>query len=863
MKHLIKVVLFLTIFLSSFLISNAQGVTPQYIVDAARQVAEADLPSIGEATGWSHNIINDVNNTSLGCVLVEGVPLPNPVDVYRVEMQYGDNNYSVYVTADASMVVLCDERFPGMRAGVVGANNADPNGDTDGDGVLNADDVCPTIAGVAGGDQSGCPAATEGDRDGDGVADGVDFCPDQAGSTESDGCPILTDTDGDGVPNVDDLCPSDAGVIQEDFADGCPLDGTGTSPSIRLSDSICRIVGDNVTLFDNAADNATAIGTYNNAMAESGTGNVIGRSSNVGFFQTTGGWVSSSAVTLTGDCFNIPIVNASVGSATGCFMRPSGTFANVRNGPRTTDTQVTTIYPNESYSVLGTDTSTDWIFFNRGWVSKTVLELSGTCDNLPRLDPQFVGSGSVFFCPPDYNGYLEPRITIGTANARISAGQLPNRLRAEPTANSEQIGEIQPGRTLDAILDGPACNEGYVWWQVNIDGTIGWTVENDINANAYYIEPFDESGNVIEEGVQPTPVVQAPPPSQEVNPTTFQMITSANLASVNTITTLPTESPFIVEWSPINSILAVVSTNGTIDFYGSPTFENINTQIVLPDSLQPTALAFSADDRFLAVGNSNGQVYVVELENGASLGGVFLAQSHTSPVRALTWTHEGYGLASASGFSQEPIDGAEWTLKVWDLNNFSPLTQTNATLSINYAFPYPLTDVAYSMDDQWVSVTGETSVDQQAAIWIYNTTDTELYFSKGLVYMQGFSAVTDTPATSLGDFVYNNGDTAYRITVSTEEDVQLYRESGNLLNEIAFRSQVIEGAEVLMAVTNATPGGYSGEETVTFVNALNVDSPTGSLTVSTTDIAFSPDGRILAVTDVINSRVVLLGVTDS
>ncbi len=863
MKQPLKLILLLTLFVIPLLPVQAQGVTPQYIVDAARQVAEADLPSLGEATGWSHNIINDVTNTSLGCVLVEGVPLPNPVDVYRVEMEYGDNTYSVYVTADASMVVLCDERFPGMTAGVVGANNTDPTDDTDGDGVLNADDVCPSVAGIAGGDRSGCPAITDDDSDGDGVANSIDFCPDQAGASESDGCPILTDTDGDGVPNADDLCPSDAGVIQPDFASGCPLDGTGTSPSIRLENSICRIVGDNVTVFDNAANNAAAIGSYSNAQAETGAGNVVGRSSSAGFFQISSGWVSSSAVTLTGDCFNIPVVNASVGSATGCFMRPSGTFANVRNGPRTSDTQVATIYPNENFAVLGTDTSTDWIFFNRGWVSKTVLELSGSCDNLPRLDPQFVGSGSVFFCPPTFAGYLTPRITIGTANARISAGSTPNRLRAEPTVTSEQIGEIQPGRTLDAILDGPACNEGYVWWQVNIDGNVGWTVESDINANAYYVEPFDESGNVIEEGVQPTPVVQAPPPSQEVNPSTFQMITSANSAAVNTITTIPVESPIEVAWSPVNSTLAVVSTTGAINFYSYPTFEDANAQIVLPDTLQPTAIAFSSDERFLAIGNASGQIYVVELENGASLGGIFLTQTHTSPVRALSWANNSYLLASSSGLSENQGDSGDWTLKVWDLNNFSPLTQPQSELRINYAYPYPLTDVVFSRDDMWIATTGETSIDQQAAIWIYNTNDTELYFSKGLVYMQGFSAVTDSPVAELGDFIYNNGDSAYRITVAMEEDTQLYRESGNLLNEIAFREQVIEGAEVFMAVTNATPGGYSGEETVTFVNALNIDSPTASLTVSTTDIAFSPDGRVLAVTDVANSRVVLLGVTDS
>ncbi len=860
MKYLSKLILVSILLTSGIFASQAQGATPQYIVDAARQVAETDLPSIGGVTGWSHNIINDVTDTSLGCVLVQGVPLPNSIDVYRVELQYGDAKYSVYVSSDATMVVLCDERFPGMKAGVVGATNDSPTDDTDGDGVLNADDECPTIAGVAS--SAGCPTATEGDRDGDGVADSIDFCPDQAGASDSDGCPLLTDTDGDGVPNVDDLCPSNAGVIQPDFAQGCPTDGSGTSPALRPAGSVCRIVGDGVTLFDNAANNANAIGTYNNAQAETGAGNVIGKTTATGWFQVRDGWVASSAITLTGDCYNIPIVNATVGSATGCFLRPEGTFANVRNGPTTNDTQVGTIYPNESYSVLGTDTSTEWIFFNQGWIARTVLELSGDCSSLPILDPQFVGSGTVFFCPPNFTGYLTPRIAIGTENARISAGRTPNRLRTEPTTDAEIIGEIQPGRTLNAILDGPACNEGYVWWQVNIDDTIGWTVESDLNGNAYYIEPVDASGNVIEQAVPPTAVVQAPPPSEDFNPSTFQMITSANSGNVDTITTLPTASPYLVEWSSAQSILAVVSTLGQIDFYSYPTFDIIDSLTSLPQSLQPSAVAFSFDDRFAAIGNASGQIYIIELQDGNFAGGVFLAQTHTSPIRALSWSHDGYQLASASGFSQDASDGAEWTLKVWDMANFSTQSQPNAELKINYAFPYPLTDVAFNADDTWVAVTGETSIDQQAAIWIYKTADTELYFSKGLVYSQGFSAVTDTPDPLLGDFVYNSGDSAYRITVATEEDVQLYRESGRLVNEIVFRDQIINGAEILMAVANATQGGFDGTETVSFVNALNMDSPTASLNISVADMAFSPDGRILAVADVSNSRVVILGVTD-
>lgn len=87
--------------------------------------------------------------------------------------------------------------------------------DTDRDGVADAEDKCPTIAGVAA--LGGCP-----DTDADGVANLSDKCPDVAGLKHLQGCP---DQDGDGIADSEDACPDVAGSSQ--FA-GCPdtdLDG--------------------------------------------------------------------------------------------------------------------------------------------------------------------------------------------------------------------------------------------------------------------------------------------------------------------------------------------------------------------------------------------------------------------------------------------------------------------------------------------------------------------------------------------------------------------------------------------------------------------------------------------------------------
>ena len=81
--------------------------------------------------------------------------------------------------------------------------------DRDNDGIADNDDKCPDAAGTAA--LMGCP-----DRDKDGIADNDDRCPDQAGTTALKGCP---DRDKDGMADPDDACPDQAG---SPALKGCP-----------------------------------------------------------------------------------------------------------------------------------------------------------------------------------------------------------------------------------------------------------------------------------------------------------------------------------------------------------------------------------------------------------------------------------------------------------------------------------------------------------------------------------------------------------------------------------------------------------------------------------------------------------------
>jgi outer membrane protein OmpA-like peptidoglycan-associated protein len=102
--------------------------------------------------------------------------------------------------------------------------------DRDHDGIVDADDACPDMAGERTSDPktNGCPPPPP-DRDHDAIADVDDACPDVAGERTSDpktnGCPPAPrDRDKDGIVDADDACPDEPGKPSPDpKKNGCPI----------------------------------------------------------------------------------------------------------------------------------------------------------------------------------------------------------------------------------------------------------------------------------------------------------------------------------------------------------------------------------------------------------------------------------------------------------------------------------------------------------------------------------------------------------------------------------------------------------------------------------------------------------------
>ncbi len=91
----------------------------------------------------------------------------------------------------------------------------EPPKDTDGDGIIDSLDACPTVKGIS--KFNGCP-----DTDNDGIQDSEDKCPTVPGLAKYSGCPI-PDTDNDGINDEQDKCPAVPGVARYD---GCPIPDT-------------------------------------------------------------------------------------------------------------------------------------------------------------------------------------------------------------------------------------------------------------------------------------------------------------------------------------------------------------------------------------------------------------------------------------------------------------------------------------------------------------------------------------------------------------------------------------------------------------------------------------------------------------
>ena len=137
-----------------------------------------------------------------------------------------------------------------------------PDTDDDVDGIPDSADLCPREAEDRDNynDQDGCP---EPDNDADGLADAFDACPNEPGLRERNGCPVY-DRDNDGITDDRDTCPDQAELINQYLdEDGCPdtkpsrIEITGTQivikQRINFASGKATILPDSFPVLDDVA----------------------------------------------------------------------------------------------------------------------------------------------------------------------------------------------------------------------------------------------------------------------------------------------------------------------------------------------------------------------------------------------------------------------------------------------------------------------------------------------------------------------------------------------------------------------------------------------------------------------------------
>ena len=130
---------------------------------------------------------------------------------YRVPVTAGANYHLMYSFGVAGRIGKKKE------AKVIPPPPPPPPSDRDKDGIIDLEDQCPDVPGLA--KYRGCPIP---DTDKDGINDEEDKCPTVPGTARYQGCPV-PDTDKDGINDEEDKCPSVPGVARYQ---GCPVPDT-------------------------------------------------------------------------------------------------------------------------------------------------------------------------------------------------------------------------------------------------------------------------------------------------------------------------------------------------------------------------------------------------------------------------------------------------------------------------------------------------------------------------------------------------------------------------------------------------------------------------------------------------------------
>ena len=416
-------------------------------------------------------------------------------------------------------------------------------------------------------------------------------------------------------------------------------------------------------------------------------------------------------------------------------------------------------------------------------------------------------------CPPDFAGYLPPKLQVG-GQGRIGTGGTPNRMRALPSVNGQQIGLIQPGEMV-TILDGPSCDEGshIIFWRVNDQGTIGWTAEGQPPSNYF----LDSVGGTL--------------------PAERSLISAENAGSLVSLGTVPLAGVSSVSFTQDSKQFALGGLSG-LAVYDLATLE---VKPAFGDVAQPvTAVAFSSDGRYLAYAQQDGTVLVYDTLSSTR---TTLAALVNNQINSLAFSlDQRYLVALGTGREVNP-PGTDSVWQIYNLvTNAAPTTQKAASWVRNVAFS--LDGALFAWLDSSANVIQVVSGATTRTLAITQAPKGGLAWrpapvgtlaSHSLAFVDGEHIRLDNLDTNVEQTFA--GDTGFKPAVLS------FNLDGSLLAAMDVPTNTVTGS------------------VVNIFDADSADLVSSTPLQASNTLAFSPDGTLLLVAS--NDEVQLFGVEDS
>jgi WD40 repeat protein len=456
------------------------------------------------------------------------------------------------------------------------------------------------------------------------------------------------------------------------------------------------------------------------------------------------------------------------------------------------------------------------IYDYRVSADQTIIFLcSSVGEGEPTLTPTPVDPNAIDVSIPCLNPeagiiYQQTQLIAGI-QAQVTPGVQPNNLRSEPRSDAELTGQIPAGAVFE-IIAGPQCANGLVWWQVDFDGTIGWTAEGE--GGTYWLEPL--------------PMFTLP---LDLSPITLE-----NAAEVAELSRGEGNFLFELAWLNDGSAIAVLGGRGSEGVWlyvrdaldESPRLLRDDTQMLSVDA---------APDRHLLTGDANGGVHLWDLRPDAPLLEATFLQGHSADTSAVAYDGSVFASVGETAFTTALVERTNAIL-LW---NAATVSQQNV-LSGHRA---RVNTLAFSPDGTLLA-SGSGTIDPDAAsdntirIW-------EVATGAQRFALEGHTAPVRSVAFSPDGTLLASGslDGTVRIwDVATGEQVRMMQHgTGNGVTSVAFSP---DGA--LLASAGGNPNAETQDNGIHIWNVETGEQVAllEGHTAIVGSVAFSPDGTVLA-----------------